>query len=320
MVGGNEPSPALPDSSTSDTEATTIVTSAATSTAIPAPATAKTTARATVAAPRQQPPRKRRRIIISCTECHRRKQKCDRALPCTNCVLRNKQDSCRYEAAAPTAKRAREYGGPTPTNRPTVGSDGEEEDGDDNNGGDDGVGDGGEEQQHKRRVPGRRPSKYDVDPRLMATVPDAGVGAGAGGAEDEGGSPGAMLVGSGGGGGNGDVANFGYAGMGASTLGFLKRIDDVQTPGESLSSLAMGRENTAYFGTRERYKSLVRQLPARPYIEKLVDIYFKDFNWQYNVGSVVLSSSFLPCFIGTADISPLGRRPVCLRQADGRVV
>lgn len=87
-------------------------------------------------------------------------------------------------------------------------------------------------------------------------------------------------------------ANFGYSSTGSSTLGFLKQIDghaasnndDKNNGGESLSSLAMGgRANTEYFGTRERYKSLVRQLPARPYIEKLVDIYFNDFNWQYNV-------------------------------------
>ncbi|KKY38173.1 putative fungal specific transcription factor domain-containing protein [Diaporthe ampelina] len=45
----------------------------------------------------------------------------------------------------------------------------------------------------------------------------------------------------------------------------------------------MGRENSGeHFGARERYKSLIRQLPARSYTEKLVDIYFKDFNWQYN--------------------------------------
>lgn len=82
----------------------------------------------------------------------------------------------------------------------------------------------------------------------------------------------------------GGATNFGYSATGSSTLGFLKQIDGQgSNNGESLSSLAMGRENTAYFGTRERFKSLVRQLPARPYLEKLVSIYFADFNWQYNV-------------------------------------
>ncbi|KAL2184853.1 hypothetical protein L209DRAFT_765716 [Thermothelomyces heterothallicus CBS 203.75] len=51
------------------------------------------------------PPRKRRRIVISCAECHRRKQKCDRKFPCTNCVSRHKDSACRYETGAPTAKQ-----------------------------------------------------------------------------------------------------------------------------------------------------------------------------------------------------------------------
>lgn len=190
---------------------------------------------------RQQPPRKRRRIIISCTECHRRKQKCDRSLPCTNCVSRNKQDACRYETGAPTAKAAQEPGVEQQVAPAAA-----------------------EARRHARS------SKYDIDPRLVAaaaTAATVGTGIGADSAGE---------------GVEGTSTNFGYSGTGASTLGFLKRIDD---GGESLASLAMGARdnNTAYFGTRERYKSLVRQLPARPYIEKLVDIYFKDFNWQYNV-------------------------------------
>lgn len=35
------------------------------------------------------------------------------------------------------------------------------------------------------------------------------------------------------------------------------------------------------FDMRERYKSLIRQLPARTYVEMLVDVYFHDVNWQY---------------------------------------
>lgn len=81
------------------------------------------------------------------------------------------------------------------------------------------------------------------------------------------------------------LTNFGYSSTGSSsTLGFLSKIDGTNANESSLSSMAMGRENGGeYFGTRERYKSLIRQLPARSYTEKLVDIYFKDFNWQYNV-------------------------------------
>ncbi|KAI0116294.1 hypothetical protein GGR51DRAFT_500939 [Nemania sp. FL0031] len=35
------------------------------------------------------------------------------------------------------------------------------------------------------------------------------------------------------------------------------------------------------YDMRERYKSLIRQLPARTYVEKLIDVYFHDVNWQY---------------------------------------
>jgi len=48
-----------------------------------------------------------------------------------------------------------------------------------------------------------------------------------------------------------------------------------------LSKLNPDPSHSESFNTRERYKSLIRQLPARTYIDKLVDIYFKSFNWQY---------------------------------------
>lgn len=76
------------------------------------------------------------------------------------------------------------------------------------------------------------------------------------------------------------VANFGYSRTGASTLGFLQKIENAD-PNESLSGLNPESGGGESFNTRERYKSLIRQLPARTYIEKLVDIYFENFNWQY---------------------------------------
>lgn len=42
--------------------------------------------------------RKRARTVISCTECHRRKQKCDRQHPCGNCTLRSASHLCQYES------------------------------------------------------------------------------------------------------------------------------------------------------------------------------------------------------------------------------
>lgn len=171
--------------------------------------------------PARPPPRKRRRLIISCTECHRRKQKCDRGLPCANCMSRNKQDSCRYESGTPTAKAVQ------------------------NTRGDERLAGSG---NHLR------------DPRFKVK---SGTGPGI----------------------SDKLTNFGYSSTGSSsTLGFLSKIDGTNADESSLSSMAMGRENSGeHFGARERYKSLIRQLPARSYTEKLVDIYFKDFNWQYNV-------------------------------------
>jgi hypothetical protein len=141
-------------------------------------------------------------------------------------VSRNKHDSCRYEAGAPTTKGAQ------------------------NTKGDD---------RHACN------GSHSGAPRFKG---DAGAGAGAG-AE----VPGRM-------------ANFGYSSTGSSssTLGFLNKIDGNNADESSLSSMAMGRESGGeHFGMTERYKSLIRQLPARSYTDKLVDSYFKDFNWQYNV-------------------------------------
>ncbi|KAK9358972.1 fungal-specific transcription factor domain-containing protein [Lipomyces starkeyi] len=39
---------------------------------------------------------RRTRIVISCNECHRRKQKCDRQQPCNQCRGRNVQNLCQY--------------------------------------------------------------------------------------------------------------------------------------------------------------------------------------------------------------------------------
>ncbi|KAI6597145.1 hypothetical protein MCOR06_002187 [Pyricularia oryzae] len=43
--------------------------------------------------------RKRRRPALACDECRRRKVKCDRAVPCTNCVRHQCADVCSYHAS-----------------------------------------------------------------------------------------------------------------------------------------------------------------------------------------------------------------------------
>ncbi|KAI1629563.1 hypothetical protein EDD37DRAFT_59029 [Exophiala viscosa] len=40
--------------------------------------------------------KKRNRVAFSCTNCRHSKQRCNRGSPCMTCVLRGKQDSCRY--------------------------------------------------------------------------------------------------------------------------------------------------------------------------------------------------------------------------------
>lgn len=41
---------------------------------------------------------KRNRDLLSCTECHRRKQKCNRLLPCNDCTQRGVPQKCEYKA------------------------------------------------------------------------------------------------------------------------------------------------------------------------------------------------------------------------------
>ncbi|KAK9474871.1 fungal-specific transcription factor domain-containing protein [Dipodascopsis tothii] len=48
---------------------------------------------------------RRARAIISCTECHRRKQKCDRQVPCNQCIARNVQLLCKYTNRAQQHQR-----------------------------------------------------------------------------------------------------------------------------------------------------------------------------------------------------------------------
>ena len=46
------------------------------------------------------PPRKRRRPALSCAECRRRKIKCDRNVPCSQCTL-SKSPTCTYSGDSP---------------------------------------------------------------------------------------------------------------------------------------------------------------------------------------------------------------------------
>jgi len=45
---------------------------------------------------------RKRRIPLSCTECVRRKIKCDRGMPCSSCVRRKRVEFCTFDDEDPT--------------------------------------------------------------------------------------------------------------------------------------------------------------------------------------------------------------------------
>lgn len=159
-----------------------------------------------------KPTRKRKRIVISCTECHRRKQKCDRAFPCSNCVARNKESVCHYENESARKQQLLE--------EKTNGS-----------------------SQEDRAYGG---IKLESDSAAQ-------------------------------------VSAFGYAksnGNNNTTLGIFKKIESHEADLDGvLPQPAMS--GVDHSGLREKYKSLIRQLPSKTYIEKLLPTYFREVNYHY---------------------------------------
>ncbi|KAL6913457.1 hypothetical protein FSHL1_011133 [Fusarium sambucinum] len=176
--------------------------------------------------------KKRRRIVISCTECHRRKQRCDRELPCGNCKSRNKESGCVYETGAPTAKQS----------------------------------------QHGHQTTETSPGLSTAPLKKTEHSPS-----GSSDSLDNG--PNEPL--------SSKAADWGYAHNGASTMGILKRIETLTDGEESAADLYAKSQdsNSGSHGKelalREKYKAIIRQLPARDYIDKLVEMYLHSFNWQY---------------------------------------
>lgn len=76
----------------------------------------------------------------------------------------------------------------------------------------------------------------------------------------------------------------GYAPSSANhntALGIYKKIESWDAdPSSRLSHVASKLGDQA--GLREKYKSFIRQLPAKPYIEPLVACFFRHVNWQYS--------------------------------------
>lgn len=63
--------------------------------------------------------RKRRRLIIACLECHRRRVKCDRGEPCNACVRHGVGDSCAYEPMTTTKEAVAGHSKSKEAERPT---------------------------------------------------------------------------------------------------------------------------------------------------------------------------------------------------------
>lgn len=79
------------------------------------------------------------------------------------------------------------------------------------------------------------------------------------------------------------MSAFGYAksnGNNNTTLGIFKKIEDYDADPSALISNSPSNF-TNHGGLREEYKSLIRQLPSKPFIEKLVTNYFQEVNYQY---------------------------------------
>jgi len=79
------------------------------------------------------------------------------------------------------------------------------------------------------------------------------------------------------------VTAFGYNksnGNNNTTLGIFKKIQthDAETSGQTPKLQA---EIPDQSGLREKYKSLIRQLPSKEYIEKLLPTFFREVNYQY---------------------------------------
>lgn len=198
------------------------------------------------------PTRKRRRVVISCFECHRRKQKvkqrhpwlalrlanflacgiqCDRELPCGNCIARNREASCAYEAAAPTSKNLKEIGDASATS-----SDG------------------------SHTTTRTSPSQQATD-RSHSTGDDPTLSS--------------MAV------------ALGYSQTRPSTLSLLRTIETADQQPDTGGRASSSHHQTAAAESelapiREKYKGLVRQLPAKTYVDRLVGMYFKDLHHVYN--------------------------------------
>ncbi|KAK4167353.1 OMPdecase-domain-containing protein [Cladorrhinum sp. PSN259] len=155
---------------------------------------------------------------------------CDRKLPCTNCVSRNKQSSCRYETGA----------------YPTI-------------------------------------SRLDPPPPQPTTTTTTGTAAAT---ENNTTSTSTEIA----------LNTFGYTQGSTNTLNFLRQLEDAATSTSPSPTTNSASSTVAPFisltqlpldhfpsspSIDQKYKSLLRQLPPKIYIQKLIPIYIREFSWAY---------------------------------------
>jgi hypothetical protein len=80
------------------------------------------------------------------------------------------------------------------------------------------------------------------------------------------------------------ATEWGYSNASTSTVGFLKSIEAADTEADAAGAastfgLESQRGNSAL--VKEKFKSLIRQLPTRMYMDKLVHIFMTQLNWHY---------------------------------------
>lgn len=78
------------------------------------------------------------------------------------------------------------------------------------------------------------------------------------------------------------MSNFGYTnsnGNNNTTLGIFKKIEGTDT-----DTLSPVQQQSTYgpSGLKEKYKSFIRQLPSKQYIEQLIVTFFREINYQYS--------------------------------------
>ncbi|CAG8889839.1 unnamed protein product [Penicillium egyptiacum] len=172
----------------------------------------------------QRKPQKRKRIVMSCTECHRRKQKCDRQYPCCNCLKRGTQDLCQYDAEPKGCQAARRSSGEINTSETSCST------------------------NMVHLCPPARPG-----PESASEFQDK-------------------------------IRGFGYSSHGNhNSMSLLRTIQSYGGQDTSLSNSPAINQPPFRSDANRKYKELVRQLPPPACIDILVQTFFSDINWQYDL-------------------------------------